>query len=91
MISFDWLKIGAGALVGALFASGPAYLYGEHHGRQQAAVAALNASLQAIQKRKDIDDEVDRADLVNICVELGGLLDDCRRELFGMAPASEAE
>jgi hypothetical protein len=31
---FDWLKIGAAALLGALVASGPVYLYGKHQGRQ---------------------------------------------------------
>lgn len=88
---FDWAKIGAGALLGALVASGPAYLLGKHQGRQEAAVAALQASLDAIQKREDIDHEVDRADLIDICVELGGLRDDCRDQLRGLAATAEAE
>ncbi|HWK65410.1 MAG TPA: hypothetical protein VNS34_10740 [Rhizobiaceae bacterium] len=88
---FDWLKIGAGALLGALVAAGPVYLLGNHQGRQEAAVAALQASLDAIQKREDINHEVDRADLIDICVELGGVLDDCRDQLRGVDASAEAE
>jgi hypothetical protein len=88
---FDWLKIGAGALVGALVVAGPVYLYGKHQGRQEAAVAALEASIKAIQKREDIDHEVDRADLIDICVELGGVRDDCRDQLRGVGAPAETE
>lgn len=86
-----WLKIGAGALVGALIASGPVYLYAKSHGRQQAAVAALQASIQAIRTREDIDHEVDRADLIDICVELGGVRDDCTDQLRGVDATAEAQ
>jgi len=36
----DWLKIGAGAIAGALLAAGPLYLIGKHDGRavEQAAI-----------------------------------------------------
>ncbi|TKT69066.1 hypothetical protein [Aquamicrobium sp. LC103] len=74
-----YLTIAAGAALGALVASGPLYLYGKSQGRQQAAVAALEASMKAISKREDIDHEVDRADLIDICVELGGLPDECQQ------------
>ncbi len=86
-----WLKIGAGALLGALVATGPVYLYGKHQGRQEAAVAALQASLDAIQKREDIDHEVDRADIIDICVELGGVRGDCTDQLRGMGTSAEAQ
>ena len=86
-----WLKIGAGALLGASVAALPVYLLGKHQGRQDAAVAALEASIKAIQKREEIDHEVDRADLIDICIELGGVRDDCRDQLRGLDPAAEAE
>jgi hypothetical protein len=90
-LMLTWLKIGAGALLGALVASGPVYLLGKHQGRQEAAVAALQASLDAIQKREDIDHEVDRADLIDICVELGGVRADCRDQLRGVEEAAPSE
>ncbi|TKT69075.1 hypothetical protein [Aquamicrobium sp. LC103] len=77
--------------MGALVASGPAYLYGKAQGRQQAAVAALEASMKAIQKREDIDHEVDRADLIDICIELGGLPERCQLELRRLDPSAKAE
>jgi hypothetical protein len=86
-----WLKVGATALLGALVASGPVYLLGKHQGRQEAAAAALEASLKAIQKREDIDHEVDRADLIDICVELGGVRDDCREQLRGVDASADTE
>ncbi|MFC3209451.1 hypothetical protein, partial [Aquamicrobium soli] len=66
----DWLKIGAGAALGALVASGPAYLYGAHVGRQQAAVARLEADVDAYVKREGIDHEVDGMDRYRICLDL---------------------
>lgn len=76
---FDWLKIGAGAALGALVASGPAYLYGKHDGRQQAAVARLEADVDAYVKREGIDHEVDGMDRYRICLDLGGLPNDCEQ------------
>jgi hypothetical protein len=75
----DWLKIGAGAALGALVASGPAYLYGKHAGRQQAAVARLEADVDAYVKREGIDHEVDGMDRYRICLDLGGLPNDCEQ------------
>ena len=47
----DYLKMGAGAVVGAVLVVVPAYTYGKHEGRQQAAVAALTASVKAVNSR----------------------------------------
>ena len=86
-----WVKFGTGALLGALVVSGPVYLYGKSHGRQEAAVAALESTLKAISTREDIDHEVDRADLIDICVELGGVRGECTDQLRGVDPAAETE
>lgn len=77
----DYLKIGSGALLGALIASGPLYLYGKHQGRQQAAVAALEASIKAYKDRAHENEIVEALDPVGLCVELGGLRADCEAEL----------
>lgn len=81
---FDWLKIGAGAALGALVASGPAYLYGSHNGRQQAAVAALETSVKVLRERNQIDDAISAADAATLCADLGLSVDDaaeCVRRL----------
>lgn len=76
---FDWPKIGTGALLGALVASGPVYLLGKHQGRQEAAVERLQADVNAYVKREGIDHEVDDLDRYGICLDVGGLPDDCER------------
>lgn len=86
---FNWLQIGAGVALGALVASGPLYLYGKHEGRQQAAVDVLKASLKAREDRTHENETVDALDPVALCVELGGLPDECAAELrrLGEDPA----
>jgi hypothetical protein len=76
---FDWLKIGAGAALGAVVAAGPVYLYGKREGRQAERVAQLEADVDAFVKRKGIDDEVDGIDRYRICIDLRGLPDECER------------
>ncbi|MGB3536779.1 MAG: hypothetical protein WBA42_01330 [Mesorhizobium sp.] len=87
---FDWLKIGAGAAMGALVAAGPAYLYGKHEGRQQAAVARLEADVSAHIKREGIDHEVDGMERYRICLDLGGLPNDCG-QLRGVDETTEGK
>ncbi len=86
----DWLKLGAGAVAGALLAAGPLYLIGRHDGRQQAAVERLEADIDAFVKREGIDHEVDGMDRYRICLDLGGLPDQCE-QLRGVAAAAEGE
>jgi hypothetical protein len=82
------IKIGAGAALGALVVSGPLYLYGE--GRQQAAVARLEADVNAHIKREGIDHEVDGMERYRICLDLGGLPDDCE-QLRGLDETTEGK
>jgi hypothetical protein len=77
----DYLKIGVGAALGALVVAGPLYIYGKHQGRQQAAVAALEASIKAYKDRAHENEIVEALDPVGLCVELGGLRADCEAEL----------
>ncbi|MGB3899415.1 MAG: hypothetical protein WA973_12750 [Mesorhizobium sp.] len=81
----DWLKLGAGAALGAIIASGPAYLYGAHAGRQQAAVAALESVSKAYKDRTDENEAVEALNPGALCVELGGMPDDCAAELRRLA------
>src|SRR5690606_3090421 len=77
----DYLKIGVGAAMGALVVAGPLYLYGNHQGRQQAAVAALEASIKAYKDRSHENETVEALDPISLCIELGGLRADCEAEL----------
>lgn len=86
----DWLKLGQGAVAGALLAAGPLYLLGRHDGRSQAAVERLEADVDAFVKREGIDHEVDGMDRYRICLDLGGLPDQCE-QLRGVAAAAEGE
>jgi len=71
-----WLPLAGGAVLGALVAAGPVYLYGAAQGRQQAAVKALETSVKILRERNDIDDQVSHADAAALCRDLGMLADD---------------
>lgn len=86
----DGLKVGAGAIIGAAIVSGPAYFYGKNEGRQQAAVARLEADVNARIEREGIDHEVDGMERYRVCLDLGGLPDNCR-QLRGMGEAAEGK
>lgn len=86
----DWLKIGAGAVLGAALAWAPAYYLGKHDGKTAAAVERLQADVDAYVKREGIDHEVDGMERYRICLDLGGLPDDCQR-LRGMEEAAESK
>ena len=87
---FDWLKIGAGAALGAIVASGPIYLYGKAEGRQQAAVAALEASVKVLRERNEIDDKISAADATALCADLG-LSDDDEAECLRRLREADAQ
>jgi hypothetical protein len=78
---FNWLQIAAGAALGALIASGPVYLIGIHDGRQKAAVDAVAVANEAYKDRNDENDAVEALNPGALCVELGGMPDDCAAEL----------
>jgi hypothetical protein len=47
------------------------YLYGKHEGRQQAAVAALQASVNVLRERNQIDDTISASDAASLCADFG--------------------
>ncbi|MCX8282493.1 hypothetical protein OSJ77_20075 [Phyllobacterium sp. 0TCS1.6C] len=84
-IILRYWQVGAGAALGALLAAGPVYLYGASQGRQQAAVSAALEASKAYQERAETNDKILFLDAVALCLELGGLPDECTSELRGLA------
>ena len=69
----------AGAVSGLFF-----YGLGIHEGKQQAALKAAEAVSQAIQNRAGINETINNMDGFALCVELGGVRDQCE-QLRGLA------
>ncbi|CAN7377055.1 hypothetical protein LJR231_002274 [Phyllobacterium sp. LjRoot231] len=82
--ALKYWQIGVGAVLGALLSAGPVYLYGTSQGRQQSAVAAVKETAKAYQERATTDEKIHSLDPVALCVELGGLRDECAAQLRGM-------
>lgn len=80
--------IGAAALAGSIGVG--IYLAGRHEGRQQATIERLQGDVAAEAKRRGIDHEVDSLDRYRICLDLGGLRDDCE-QLRRLAATAEGE
>lgn len=55
------------------------YTLGKHDARQQVAVEAAEATAKAIQKRADVDEEIIGMDSYRLCLQLGGLRDECEQ------------
>lgn len=84
-----WLKWAAVGLAGACLLAGGSYLAGKHEGRQQAAVAAAEASVKALHARNAIDDEISASDAARLCDDLGLSNDDkaeCMRRVQKAIP-----
>ncbi|MBB5703622.1 hypothetical protein FHS76_003529 [Ochrobactrum daejeonense] len=60
------------AVIGAFLAGLGLYALGRHDGKQQAAVAAAEATARAVQKRVDVDEKIIGLDSYQLCIELGG-------------------
>lgn len=76
----DWLKIGAGAILGAALIAGPVYLYGVHAGKTAAATEALKKSVEILRERNLTDEMVSGMSDDDLCRALGGVLNDGRCE-----------
>lgn len=57
------------------------FLYGKSVGRQGAAVEAMEKQVQAYKDRNDENSAVEALDPVGLCIDLGGVPDECRAEL----------
>ena len=68
-----------GALIGGAVSGLFFYALGIHEGKQQAALKAAQAVSQAIQNRAGINETINNMDGFALCVELGGLRDQCEQ------------
>lgn len=68
----------------ALLVGGPAYLAGQFIGarqeRSQAELRNTKAIIKQLHERGIINEAINNADIIDICIELGGLPDDCRNQ-----------
>ncbi|WP_176038796.1 hypothetical protein [Brucella tritici] len=79
----NWLKYSLAALVAAFLLLAGGYAAGTIKERQRAALVAAEATAKAIQKRANIDEKIIGMDAVALCLELGGVPEQCN-ELRGM-------
>lgn len=86
----DYLKIGVGFAAGLLVAFLPAFALGKYEGRHLERQAVIQRSIQAYQKRERIDHDVSGLDAVRLCLELGGLPEQCE-QLRRLGEAAESE
>ncbi|KAB0538459.1 outer membrane lipoprotein SlyB [Pseudochrobactrum saccharolyticum] len=68
-----------GAVIGGAVSGLFFYALGQHDGKQDAALKAAQAVTQAIQNRVGINETIDNMDSVALCIELGGLRDQCEQ------------
>lgn len=75
----DTLKkfIAAALVVFLCLAAG--YVAGANKERQRSALAAAEATAKAIQKRADIDERIINMDAHSLCLELGGVPEQCNQ------------
>ncbi|HWD14287.1 MAG TPA: hypothetical protein VG519_13135 [Pseudochrobactrum sp.] len=73
-----------GAVIGGAVSGLFFYALGQHDGKQDAALKAAQAVTQAIQNRAGINENINDMDSVVLCVELGGVRDQCE-QLRGVA------
>lgn len=89
---FDYIKVGAGLIIGASLTFYPARWLGQSEGKQMAATAALSKSVEILRDRNAIDDQVSTSDAAALCSDLG-LSDDDKAECVRriLTPDSESE
>ncbi|MBC8718843.1 hypothetical protein [Ochrobactrum sp. Marseille-Q0166] len=73
----NWLKIVAAAVLAVFLCLAVGYVAGTIKERHRSALAAAEATAKAIQKRADIDEEVINMDAYRLCLELGGVREQC--------------
>ena len=73
-----------GAVIGGAVSGLFFYALGIHDGKQQVAMKAAQAVTQAIQNRAGINETIVNMDSVALCIELGGVRDQCE-QLRGLA------
>lgn len=67
----------AGAILAVCVAFGSGYIKGRADGRAIASKAAVEATFKQLRERGMINEDVRNSDITDICIELGGLPDEC--------------
>ncbi len=75
----NWLKLILAAVLAAFLFVGAGYTYGTMKERQRAALAAAEATAKAIERRADVDEKIIGMDAYRLCLELGGVSDECEQ------------
>lgn len=78
------LQLAGIAAVGALMLLIGSYQLGKHNQRQQSAMEAAQSITKAIQNRAGINETINNMDSVALCLELGGVPEQCE-QLRGLA------
>ncbi|MDK4712975.1 hypothetical protein [Rhizobium sp. CNPSo 4039] len=81
----DYLKIGAGLIVGAALVFYPARWIGQGEGKQMAATAALTKSVKLLRERNVVNDQVSTSDAASLCADFGLSDDDAAECMRRMA------
>ncbi len=68
---FDYIKVGAGLVIGAALVFYPARWIGQGEGKQMAATAALTKSVTLLRDRNVTNDQVSSADAATLCADFG--------------------
>lgn len=68
----DYLKLGAGALVGAALMAAPAYFYGKAAGKSEITASLQSDRITILKDGTKIDAEALTADDTSLCTLLGG-------------------
>lgn len=84
-----WLALGG--LVAVMLIATWAITTAYQAGQEAERTAALQRAIKAYQSREVIDNEVGRADLIDICVSIGGVRDQCADELRRMEETAGSE
>ena len=72
---FNWLPFATGALAGALLASGPVYLKGRADGHALGAAKGVIATMDQLERRGQINEDVRKTGECDLIIELGGVCD----------------
>ncbi len=70
----------AGALVALLGWSGAIYLKGRSDGASVAETRAIKSTIEQLEQRGQINEAVRDTDAADLCIELGGLPEQCNAE-----------
>lgn len=74
-----WLKLGVIGLAAVALVAWGAWTLGKLEGRQQGRLAQMEDTIEAHEKWEGIEDAVSNLGDYDLCIELGGLPDQCEQ------------